>query len=408
MKTIAQNNSIKKLSVFSLMLFGAAFLISANNAGAAGSAQLGEITQDTAERARSTVAEGVFYDSTGINNIMAGNTTDDICYNLDGVQTQLPPGYTMVHPGYCRRPCSPVSGTVRQVLDCVGYGHSRTGYQVLDREYTLKCTGPYGTRSIYTPAAFAMYTQQNCVYKQYQGNDFMSSFEHRVTPSGTNFNFGFKFAFIDNTPSKYVSPTAPSTGTTVPGPGDTRFTYFTAYKSCNNPYRIREIIVNSATGTQPDSVLGTTVNDTWYKGTVSDSNCTKVNFISNMSIGEGRNQTSSIYGIPNNSERTTRFSLRGLNQSKKAVSQAANGFQITLYNISGEELIFCFGKEVAGSPGVYSHYSACANRTLHTDKEVYAYTTGYTEPGLPTPPAEIPAPTPEPYDPYESPEMFAP
>lgn len=405
-KTINQNDVLKKVSVFSLMFVGAAFLILTNPAKAADPTSLGEISQDVTERIRNTVVEGVFYDSTGINNIMNANTSDDLCYNLDGIQTQLPIGYTMVRPGYCRKPCSPVAGKVRQVLDCVAYRHSTTGYQVLDQEYTLKCTGPYGTRSIYETVGYAMYTQQNCVNKAFNGNDFMANFEHKVAPSGTNFSFGFKFGFIDNAPSKYVDPSAPTTGTSVPGPGEVRFTYFNAYKSCNNPYKIREVIINSATGTQPDSILGATVNDVWYKGSVSDSNCTKVNFINGLALGEGRNQTTSIYGFANNSERTTRFSLRGINQSKKAVSQAANGFQITLYNTSGQELVFCFGKEVAGSPGTYSHYSACADRTLNTDKEVYSYTTGYTEPAVAAPPAAIPAPIVEPYDPYESPEMF--
>lgn len=378
--------SSKRLSLFVTVLFS---LISAAST-AADMSGLNNLSPDqNSARVIESVSGGLFYDSTGASKSMMSEGYSDLCYNLEGIQTELPTGYTMVRPGYCRRPCVPISGVTIFNSSCnhISDNYTKTGYVIIEHRYTQYCTGPYGTRSIANLESATF--QTNCVLKEFSEIDFFP--ELRLEDSGATVNFGIKFGFKQNEKNKYL----PTWGSYA----NVQYTAFKAYKSCNNPYKIREVVVGSANGIQPDPIIGQTVSDYWYKAAVSDSNCNKVNFAGPLYIAE---ESHSDFEAQNNKKMT----LRGLNQSKKTTSETNNGYQITLYNISNQEIIYCFGKFSADT-GKWNHYSQCKDRDKHTDTPVYGYTTGYTEPELPTPPAEKPMPETEPYDPYESPEMFS-
>lgn len=358
-------------------------MVSMNSVGA-GLAGLNEPTanQNPASVIQS-VSGGLFYDSTGASKSMMSEGYSDLCYNIAGTQTELPIGYTMVRPGYCRKPCAPVRGTTVTITNCAGED-SKTGYKSYESQYEQGCTGSYGTRSLVYGGDYSVNT--NCVFKQFIGVEFMP--EQRLEDKGATANFGVQFGFTDVQENKYTPRKEKP---------DVHFTIFTAYKSCNNPYRIREVIVGTPTSIQPDSIIGATVSGQWYKSVISDSNCTKVNFAGGLYLGE-----ESLVGV----DEMKKLTLRGLNQSKKVPAETDNGYQITLYNKSGQEMTYCFGKFSAATMK-WNHYSGCKDRVAFENAAVYGYGNGYIEPVLPPAPLESTQPDPEPFDPYESPEMFS-
>lgn len=373
--------SPKRLSLFVTFLFS---LISAASTAADMSGLNNLSPEQNSARVIESVSGGLFYDSTGASKSMMSEGYSDLCYNIAGTQTELPIGYTMVRPGYCRKPCAPVRGTTVTITNCAGED-SKTGYKSYESQYEQGCTGPYGTRSLVYGGDYSVNT--NCVFKQFIGVEFMPTL--RLEDKGTTVNFGVQFEFTDVQENKY---------TPRKDNPDVHFTIFTAYKSCNNPYRIREVIVGTPTSIQPDSIIGTTVSGQWYKSVVSDSNCTKVNFAGGLYLGE-----KSLVGA----DEMKRLTLRGLNQSKKVPAETDNGYQITIYNKSGQEITYCFGKFSAATMK-WNHYSGCKDRVAFENTAVYGYGNGYTEPILPPAPSESTQPDPEPFDPYESPEMFTP
>lgn len=338
--------------------------------------------EEQASKIQQSISDGVFFDSTSASGIaITPSGATDLCGNLDGVQTSLPPDYVMVSPGYCRKPCYPVSGKSVQVTSCLSHQYSNTGYVVHETDYIQTCTSPYGTRSIQNNTAFN--TTAHCAYKQFGDYDFTTGFGMRLSDSGATASFGIQFGFTDLTPNKYSAK--------IPSP-EVRYTSFTAYKSCNNPYKIREVVIGATDSIKADPITGPTVTNHWYKSSVSDSNCTKVNFAGPLYLYEN-SQT----GTPE----MARMTLRGLGQTKKALVEASNGYQITAYNISGQQVVYCFGKIAAGFPVSYNHYSGCKNRLAYKNTPVYFYVDGYTEPVFGTPPEDVPAPELEDMDPFE-------
>lgn len=336
----------------------------------------------TLDAVKQSVSSGVFIDSSSSTNSPEFISYDDVCLNIDGVQTSVPTGHTMAKPGYCRMPCSPLSGTEVVLSKCTDIG--KTGYITYSTSYTQSCTNPFGTRSIYESNGGTV--TQNCVMKQYSQLDFRTyttlyrSDSAAELPAGSLATAAFQFGYVDSKPNAWTKDSP-----------DVHFTGFTGYKSCNNPYKMNEIIIGKPNSISGDGISGTTVTGHWYRSAVSDSNCTKVNFTGPLYLSDNR-----LVGV----DETRRLTLRGINQAKKALTESANGFQITFYNISGQEASLCVGKK--NPDGTYSHYSACPGRdTTYKTAIFYWYTSGYTQPVLPAAPTPINAPDLEPEDPYE-------
>lgn len=331
----------------------------------------------TLDAVKQSVSSGVFIDSSSSTNSPDFIAYDDLCLNIDGPQTSVPTGHIMAKPGYCRMPCSPISGVQRSIGSCSTTDYGKTGYILYEDSYTQSCTNPYGTRSIHESHGYSSINR--CVYEQFSVNDFSNwVFRNAAGSTAGTETIGFQLGFTDTTPNKY-------TGREI----DVIYNGIVAYKSCNNSNRFNEVIVGKPTSISPDRVLGTSVSNHWYKSGVSDSNCNKVNFPGTLFLSDSRELSTDF---------TSRFTLRGLNLTTKAKPEPANGYQLTLYTISGQEVVFCVGKQV--SVGVFSHYSGCLNRDANTNKQTYLYTTGYTQPAIieATP---LNAPDLEPEDPYE-------
>lgn len=382
------------LSIISTVLFCAI----SQTAGAADLQGFGDLSQDQGSTNSAgvidSVSRGLFYDSTGASKSMMQEGYSDVCYNLEGTQTELPVGYTMVRPGYCRKPCAPVTGTTTFLTRCGDFS-SKTGYIVNSHPYALLCTGPYGTRSLSGDAGFPT-TSEFCTFKGFSGPEFVLT--DSLEDKGTTVNYGVQIAFVDDSKNKYFTTQQ-----------DLFYVGLTSYKSCNSPYRIREVIVGKKDSIQPAGILGTTVSNYWYKSSISDSNCTKVNFAGELFLVEDGvfSKTFDSVSFTEDDQKLRRLTLRGINQSKKTPAEAENGYQITLFAKSGQQVVYCIGK-YSTADSKWNHYSGCKDRTLHENTPKYVYTTGYAEPVLPPPPAQTPAgPDPEPFDPYESPEFFA-
>lgn len=375
--------SSKRLSLFVTVLFS---LISVAST-AADMSGLNNLSPDqNSARVIESVSGGLFYDSTGASKSMMSEGYSDLCYNLEGIQTELPTGYTMVRPGYCRKPCTPVRGTSLSLGTCSGVD-SKTGYKVYTDDYDLLCTGPYGTRS--TSVSLGTSVSEHCVFKEFSGYEFFPTM--RLSDKGYAADFGVQFGFVQIEPNKYVPELSSR---------DLHWTMFTGYKICNSPYVISEVIVGSDTGIQPDNIIGGTVSNYWYRAVIANGNCSRVNFAGDLYVGE-----KSLSGVDN----IKKLTLRGINRPKVPALQTEknNGWMITLYNKSGQEINYCVGS-YSSVTGKWNHYSGCKDREKFDKTSVYTFTSGYTEPALPLPPAVVPAPELEPYDPYENPEMFAP
>lgn len=297
------------------------------------------------EAIATSVKSGVFKDSTGADAQNAAATGYDICANIDGIQSSIPSGYTLIAKDVCRKECQDYMGSTKVPMSC---GPEYVGYKNIDVVYKNKCTWLYGTRSIYE--SVSQTESENYCYKPYiPSSSFLTNgFTAQGGPTGyafatVEYTNGVKNTHLESDPLKPLY-------LTIEG-----------YSTCNVQYPFTEMVLGSK-----DAIPGNSgaidYTKVSYVASIGDTKCNRVNFASPLYLflqgTAGSELGEKLY---------FRSTSTPINNSRP---EPLNGFLFTLYIKDGGSINVCAGKN---SPTGFNHYSGCYKVPGYKTRPHYSY-----------------------------------